>query len=69
MKNIGTVEFRGRPVYVQVTDEGHVYVAGAPVEQYPRELRDLAIRLKNRREDERAGVIKNRMRQTTRSAA
>lgn len=53
MDNVGTIIFRGRPVPVQVTDAGHVYVSGAPVEQYPRDLRDLAIAAANRFRDSR----------------
>ena len=42
MTNIGNIEHNGRLMYVQLTDTGHVYLSGYPVEQYPRKLQELA---------------------------
>ena len=40
MTNIGNIEHNGRLMYVQITDTGHVYLSGSPVEQYSRQLQE-----------------------------
>ena len=45
MTNIWNIEHNGRLMYVQLTDTGHVYLSGYPVEQYSRTLRERALDL------------------------
>ena len=41
MRNIGNIIHNGRVMYVQLTDTGHVYLSGYPVEQYSRQIQEI----------------------------